>query len=359
MPPNHIATPVDLETFNLPQQVSGSAADLTMARSMIAAFRKEGIFQIQLNPSQAATLSLAFGVAKTFFRQPYSEKAKCVDDQSFAGYIGSGEELTDGVRDYPEIFTVIKDLPPTDSRVRRRWPCHGPCPWPNDAYAATMKEYMSLLSESGEKLLQLLTLGLGLRDLNSLTRLTKDGWHHMRVLRFPELDHTNGKGKPGRGIGSHTDYGLLVLSAQDEVGGLFVRRPIAGEEWKNWEKSVAGFKEGDEKWSYILPVPNVLTVMAGDMLQYLTSSLIRSTPHKVGLNSRARNVFAYFHEPNFSALLKPLPECASDSPDRQGVHYGTHFTNMCMRNYPERITAKRVLAENRMEILPSTVMETF
>jgi isopenicillin N synthase-like dioxygenase len=30
---------------------------------------------------------------------------------------------------------------------------------------------------------------------------------------------TNGKGKEGRGIGSHTDYGLLVIAAQDDVGG--------------------------------------------------------------------------------------------------------------------------------------------
>jgi isopenicillin N synthase-like dioxygenase len=42
----------------------------------------------------------------------------------------------------------------------------------------------------------------------------------MEVLgRFPARYATNGKGKPGRGIGSHTDYGLLVMAAQDEVGG--------------------------------------------------------------------------------------------------------------------------------------------
>jgi len=37
------------------------------------------------------------------------------------------------------------------------------------------------------------------------------------ILRFPQVDKTNGKGKRGRGIGSHTDYGLLVIAAQDEV----------------------------------------------------------------------------------------------------------------------------------------------
>lgn len=45
----------------------------------------------------------------------------CVDSQSFAGYIASGEEITDNIRDYSEIFTVTKDLPDTDHRVKDRW----------------------------------------------------------------------------------------------------------------------------------------------------------------------------------------------------------------------------------------------
>jgi hypothetical protein len=39
------------------------------------------------------------------------------------------------------------------------------------------------------------------------------------MFRFPQTTKTNGKGKDGRGIGSHTDYGLLVIAAQDDVGG--------------------------------------------------------------------------------------------------------------------------------------------
>jgi isopenicillin N synthase-like dioxygenase len=92
----------------------------------------------------------------------------------------------------------------------------------------------------------------------------------------------------------------------------------------------------------------------GDMLQYLTSSYLPSTPHKVGLNRRERFAFAYFHEPNFSTVLKPLPEfLPDDAGDREskGIGYGRHFTNMFMRNYPQRITAKRMLEEGRLEIL--------
>lgn len=81
--------------------------------------------------------------------------------------------------------------------------------------------------------------------------------------RFPQIDRVNGKGKAGQGIGSHTDYGLIVIAGQDDVGGLFIRPPTLGEEIKNWEKSAAGLNENDDKWHYILPTDGVLTVFPG------------------------------------------------------------------------------------------------
>ena len=42
----------------------------------------------------------------------------------------------------------------------------------------------------------------------------------------------------------------------------------------------------------------------------------------------------------------------------EGVHYGTHFTNMFMRNYPDRITTKRLLAENRYAKLSDPALRT-
>ena len=83
------------------------------------------------------------------------------------------------------------------------------------------------------------------------------------------------------------------------------------------------------------------------------SSFLPSTPHKVGLNTRERFAFAYFHEPNFSAVMKPLPGFEAGQEPTEGIHYGSHFTNMFMRNYPQRITADRMKAENRMALLDS------
>lgn len=89
-------------------------------------------------------------------------------------------------------------------------------------------------------------------------------------------------------------------------------------------------------------------------MQYITKSQLPSTPHKVGLNTTERFAFAYFHEPNFSATLTPMKEFedgSGEGKEEDGICYGTHFTNMFMRNYPKRITAKRMVAEKRMEKL--------
>lgn len=108
------------------------------------------------------------------------------------------------------------------------------------------------------------------------------------------------------------------------------------------------------------------------MMQYLTNSFLKSTPHKVGLNNKERYTIAYFHEPNFRAVVKPLTEYSSGSTtstsgkpasrdgaapaEDEGVHYGTHFTNMFVRNYPDRITTKRLLAENRYSVLATEAL---
>ncbi|KAK1973800.1 hypothetical protein LZ30DRAFT_755059 [Colletotrichum cereale] len=263
MPPGHKATVAQLETFTLPDCVTGSKGDLAMGKALVDAWRRDGILQVSMNEKQQAIFRKATVASKKFFAKPPEEKAACVNSQSYSGYIASGEEITDGIADYSEIFTVTKDLDLAEPRVRA----------------------------NGAKLLQLVELGLNV-PAGSLTNMTDDGWHYMRILRFPPTYDTNGKGKEGRGIGSYTDYGLL---------------------------------------HYVPPVLNVFTVFPGDIMQYITNSYLPSTPYK--------------------AVAKPLPGYSVRQSLEEGIHYSTHFINMFVRNYPERITTKRIHAENRLALL--------
>jgi isopenicillin N synthase-like dioxygenase len=136
---------------------------------------------------------------------------------------------------------------------------------------------------------------------------------------------------------------------------------MEGEDYANWQKSAAGMKEDDAGWTYVPPVDGVFTVFPGDMMQYLTGSHLPSTPHKVGLNTRERFAFAYFHEPNFKKVLRPLPEFSNSvaaEEAEEGIHYGTHFTNMFMRNYPDRITTQRMLEEGTYDLLKTAELRS-
>jgi isopenicillin N synthase-like dioxygenase len=334
-----------LQTFRIPHTVDATEDAVRLGRDLIRAWQTDGIFQVATEPSQDRVILDALEASAGFFRLPMPVKAGHVSDLTYSGYIASGEEVTAGEADYSEIFTVCPDIAADDPRVRQRWPCHGPVPWPDDAYARRMRAVMDQFGSIGQRLLRLVALGLDLADIDALTGYTGDGWHHMRVLRFPALsDQTS------RGIGAHTDYGLLVIAAQDDVGGLFIRPPVDGEPRnRNWlaSESTAGMYENEEPWTYVTPQPGVLTVFPGDIMQFLTGGRLLSTPHKVALNSRERFALAYFHEPGFNATVRPL----ADPPGADSLHYGTHFTNMFVRCYPDRITTRRIEAEDRLSIL--------
>jgi len=335
----------DLRTFHLPTSIEGTIDDQALARDMIQAWRTDGIFQVATSFVDQTLTESAFEVSRRFFAMPMASKARCISDLNYAGYVASGEEVTAGEADFSEIFTVCPDIPADDPRVRAQWPCHGPVPWPDELYRQAMVDFMGALGRIGEKLLKLTAIGLGLPDPDTLTELTRDGWHHMRVLRFPARTE-----KTARGIGAHTDYGLLVIAAQDDVGGLYIRPPVEGEVRKrNWlpGESSAGMYENEEPWTFVKPVPKVLTVFPGDILQFMTDGYLLSTPHKVRMNTRERYALAYFHEPNFVASARPLFDPSRD----ERIHYGSHFTNMFMRCYPERITTQRIHAEGRLRHL--------
>jgi 2-oxoglutarate dioxygenase / 2-oxoglutarate/L-arginine monooxygenase/decarboxylase len=336
-----------LQTFTLPDKVTGTDSDIRLGHDLVRAWETDGIFQVATDPAQDRVTLAAVEQSRAFFRLPLSVKASHVSDLTYSGYIASGEEVTAGEADYSEIFTVCRDVQLEDWRVRDRWPCHGPVPWPNGLYRLRMRAFMNQLGTIGETLLRLVAFGLELPDTDALTRLTADGWHHMRVLRFPARSaHTS------RGIGAHTDYGLLVIAYQDEVGGLYVRPPVPGERRnRNWleAESSAGMYENEEPWTYVTPQPGVLTVFPGDIMQFLTGGRLLSTPHKVALNSRERYAMAYFHEPNFDAVVRPL----SGGGPGEHIHYGTHFTNMFLRCYPDRVTTRRIEAEDRLSVLRS------
>jgi isopenicillin N synthase-like dioxygenase len=286
-----------LRRFRLPSSIDGTRVDVEMGKQMILAWRLDRRFPVELPVAQERRVAAAAAVTRRFFSLGAGRKARCTTDLGYSGYLGRGERVVDGQADDAERFTACKDLPESDPRVQAGWPCHGPVPWPDAATAGQFAAAMADLGGVGARLLRLLALGLELRDMDALVRLTGDGWHHLTAVRVPPR-------RSDAGAVAESGGGMLVLAVRDD--------------------------------------PRTVTVSAGDSLRFLTGGYLPSTAAQLPAGG-----LVYFHEPNFQATLWPLP----GSPPRSSMHYGTHFTTTFMRRHPEHPTTWRILAERRLSVL--------
>jgi isopenicillin N synthase-like dioxygenase len=97
-----------------------------------------------------------------------------------------------------------------------------------------------------------------------------------------------GLGEEQFGIGAHTDWGVLTLLCQDEVGGLQVR-------------------SGNGEWVTAHPIPGTFVVNVGDCLEQWTNGRRLSNQHRaVNSSDRYRQAIAMFVDPDFDTPIIPV-----------------------------------------------------
>src|SRR6476646_5297245 len=123
------------------------------------------------------------------------------------------------------------------------------------------------------------------------------------------------------GVGEHTDYGLLTLLWQDDVGGLHVR---AGDGWFDAP-----------------PIPNTFVCNVGDMLDRMTGGRYRSVPHRVNVNTSGRDRLSIplFFDPDFDTMIEPVPG-AGPGQDDSGRRWDGANLQSFHGTYGEYVTAK-------------------
>merc|ERR1712007_366332 len=118
--------------------------------------------------------------------------------------------------------------------------------------------------------------------------LTNESFWCARIIGYPALQEA--VGKVGDSVGVHTDYGCWTILCQDDTpGALQVQR-------------------FDGTWIQADPIPGAFVVNLGDMLSLWTGSRFSATPHCVRHTQpgKYRTSVAFFFEPNFDAVIKPL-----------------------------------------------------
>jgi isopenicillin N synthase-like dioxygenase len=235
--------------------------------------------------------------ATRFFALPEARKleiAMARGGRAWRGYFPVGGELTSGKPDLKEGLYLGEELGADDPRVRAGLPLHGANLFPADVpeLRSLVLAYMAAATRAAHALMEGMALSLGLEAEYFYVRYTVRPTILFRIFHYPAAAPAD----EGWGVGEHTDYGLLTLLAQDDLGGLQV-------------KTRAG-------WTAAPPVRGALVCNIGDMLDRLTGGVYRSTPHRVRNNSgQGRLSFPFFFDPAFDAAITPLPAYAAHRRD--------------------------------------------
>jgi len=265
--------------------------------------------------------------SRRFFVLPEAEKMKigmARGGRAWRGFFPVGGELTSGKPDIKEGVYFGEELEASDPRVKAGLPLHGANLFPDavPGLRPAVAAFMSEAERSAHAIMEGIAVSLGLDAQYFRKAYTAQPTMLFRIFHYPAS--TAGK---GWGVGEHTDYGLLTLLAQDDIGGLEV-------------KTAGG-------WINAPPIPGALVCNIGDMLDRLTGGVYRSTPHRVlNVSERSRMSFPFFFDPGFDARILPLPEHAlgrDDSAerwDRANVHafsgtYGDYLLGKVSKVFPD------------------------
>ena len=316
----------DLPVIDL--QAPPDAVALAIGR----ACREHGFFYLVGHGVDEALALRLEALSHRFFALPEAVKARFampLGGSAWRGWFPLGGELTSGRPDWKEGLYLGTELPESDPRVCAGVPLHGRNLLPDDdllpGFRATVLEYIEAVTALGHRVIAAVGPSLGLPADHFARHYTADPLILFRIFQYPSVAVPAGNGAQ-YGVGEHTDYGLLTLLRQDEVGGLEVRTA--------------------QGWIDAPPIPASFVCNIGDMLDRMTGGLYRSTPHRVRLNTSGRHrlSFPLFFDPSFDALIEPIrnPEIDDRAArwDGASVHafhgnYGDYLLAKVGKVFPE------------------------
>jgi len=234
-------------------------------------------------------------LARQFFELPQVEKDKIsISKQDGArGYQRLNENVTQGKPDSHEgldFYAPVSDPDPT----RPLW---GVNQWPSvPGFQRQYEKWIDKMKQLGLILMEAMATGLGMttEEWLDLRSQVDDSFWVLRVIGYPRLpdDHD------GFSCGAHKDYGCLTFLYADPT-------PSALQVFRTTPKT-DGTRKGE--WINVDPTPGCVVVNIGEMWEIWSHGLYKSTLHRVihrGENYRVS--IPFFFEPNFDALVKPLP----------------------------------------------------
>ncbi|MEM6464212.1 MAG: 2-oxoglutarate and iron-dependent oxygenase domain-containing protein [Pseudomonadota bacterium] len=276
-----------------------------------------GFFYIKNHGIPEEVMKNQLKIAAQFFDLPHEEKMKLdsVKEASTRGYEPMAAQTLDegSPPDLKEGFMSSVDAHENHRYTKLEVPGTGRNQWPESfpefqpQYEAYSDEVLSL----GRHLARLVALSLELPE-DYFDEGLVEPLHYCRILKYPPMPGDAAENQLG--AGAHTDWGLLTLLLQDEVGGLEVRA-------------------SDGEWISAPPIPGTYVINLGEMFPVITNDLYKATMHRVLNNhsSKTRYSCPTFCDPEYFYKVECAPTCMPESgepkypPMTAGEHLRAQF----------------------------------
>ncbi|MBD2112348.1 MULTISPECIES: isopenicillin N synthase family dioxygenase [Cyanophyceae] len=314
---------------------TSSGSSTVVAEQLGQACRQYGFFYITGHGVDQSLQQRLETLSRQFFAQDAAVKlqiAMVKGGRAWRGYFPVGGELTSGKPDLKEGLYLGAELDNSHPLVKAGTPLHGQNLFPATLpeLRQTVLDYMAAMTKLGHVLMRGIALSLGLEADYFEERYTHDPLTLFRIFNYPAAATDSDQW----GVGEHTDYGLLTILKQDNLGGLQVK--------------------SQGRWIEALPVPNTLICNIGDMLDRITGGLYRSTPHRVkNPSGHDRLSFPFFFDPNFEAKIQPIPTLVESQPDNWQERWDGASLSLFEGTYGDYVLGKvgKVFPQLRREVI--------
>jgi len=283
--------------------------------------RDTGFFYIKNHGVAQSLMDQQLDLAREFFSLPLEEKLKTDARNSpcTRGYETPGlQTLDDGSPpDLKEGFLIGCDLDETHPYVQQGIANCGPNQWPDQPtdFKQRYEAYVDEMFRIGRHLMALLALSLDLPE-DFFAEGLEEPLFNSRLLRYgpqPEDAAFN-----QMGAGAHTDWGMITILLQDDIGGLEVEN-AAGE------------------WIAAPPIPGTFVINLGEMVRILSNGLYHANMHRVLNNHSGRDRFSVptFFDPSYFYEVSCAPTLFEDGaePKYPATTVGGHIADMYRKTY--------------------------
>jgi isopenicillin N synthase-like dioxygenase len=292
-------TTQSIPVIDLAPALEGRAEDRrTVAAAIDAACRALGFLAIAGHGVAPVLIEETRDAALKFFALPLEEKLRSrMRGTAYRGYLPSESEAlaqsldNTSLPDLKEVFNIGPvDVGDGAYFAAEAGGFFAPNMWPQAVpeLEPKLSRYYRQMSALATELMRLFALGLGLPE-SFFDHKVDRHITNCSIIYYPPLAEAPLLGQLR--AGAHTDYGSLTILQRDETpGGLEV---FSGDAWLK-----------------VPDIPGALVVNLGDLMQDWTGGAWRSTLHRVvnppDIGTAARLSMAFFHQPNWDAMITPL-----------------------------------------------------